>query len=201
MNPLDAHEPYPEQPRDATRDAGLLARMSRGDERALGELYDRWDLGVRAAIRNILGDPMETEEVVEDVFWQAWRQADRFDPARGSVGAWLLTVARSRALDRARSARLSREHESLDATVPLADQSPDPLTLAEDADLEGRMRQEIARLPEEQRDVMLLAYQEGLSQSEIAERSGEPLGTVKTRMRLAMAKLRARLAQIEEQLR
>lgn len=136
---------------------------------------------------------MEAEEVVEDAFWQVWRQADRFDGARGAVGPWLLTVARSRALDRLRALRRSREDDLEDVSAILDERTPDALSAAVASDEHGRVRAEVGRLPEPQRKVVELAYYEGLSQSEIAARHGEPLGTVKTRMRLALARLRERL--------
>jgi RNA polymerase sigma-70 factor (ECF subfamily) len=114
MKPTVPPAAYPEQSATAPGDAALLARMRAGDETALGALYDRWQGPVRALAFRITGDDMEADDVVEEVFWQAWRQADRYDSARGSAGTWLLTVARSRSLDRVRSARRARTDASLD---------------------------------------------------------------------------------------
>ena len=86
-------------------DATLLRRMAEGDEQALGVLYDRWNAIVHGVVARMLRQPDDVEDVVEEAFWQAWRQASRFDPTRGAVQTWLLTIARSRALDRVRSLR------------------------------------------------------------------------------------------------
>jgi RNA polymerase sigma-70 factor (ECF subfamily) len=184
-------------------DADLVARMRSGDERALGELYDRWEDSVRVCALSIVDEAAEAEDVVEDVFWQAWRQSARFDPDRGSVGAWLLTIARSRALDRARARRRSRETAGLDdleQSGSEAAMSPegDPLSYTERGERSRMVREALRELPSEQRESLELAYFEGLSQSEIAERTGHPLGTVKTRMRLAMQKLRDSLSALGE---
>jgi RNA polymerase sigma-70 factor (ECF subfamily) len=183
-------------------DAALVARMRAGDERALGELYDRWEDAVRVCALSIVDEAAEAEDVVEDVFWQAWRQSGRFDAERGSVSAWLLTIARSRALDRARARRRSREtsgleeleHSGVEAMVAQGD----PLMDAERGERSRLVRRALHDLPAEQRESLELAYFEGLSQTEIAERTGNPLGTVKTRMRLAMQKLRESLSAIGE---
>jgi RNA polymerase sigma-70 factor (ECF subfamily) len=175
--------------------------MGAGDERALGLLYDRWEHTVRAMAVRMVTDSMEAEDVVEDVFWQAWRQAHRFDPARGGAGTWLLTIARSRALDRLRSMRRSQEETGLDALVEtgseqLASSSFDPHEEAERGERSRIVREAMQALPPEQRQSLELAYFEGLSQTEIAERTGLPLGTVKTRMRLAIQKLREQLGDM-----
>jgi RNA polymerase sigma-70 factor (ECF subfamily) len=202
MNPVAASGPYPDQQAEAT----LFSRMARGDELALGELYDQWEPRVRATALGIVGDAMEADDVVEETFWQAWRQADRFDPARGSAGAFLLTVARSRAFDRRRAMQRGRDDQTIDATESSQDalaliSDDNPHRDAEQREVSRVVRAELAVLPVEQRSVLELAYFEGLSQSEIAERTGEPLGTIKTRMRLATQKLRTRLAQLEEDTR
>lgn len=183
-------------------DAALVARMRAGDERALGELYDRWEDAVRVCALSIVDEGAEAEDVVEDVFWQAWRQSGRFDAERGTVSAWLLTIARSRALDRARARRRSRETTGLDdidqSGIEASLAQGDPLTDAERGERSRMVRQALHDLPDEQRESLELAYFEGLSQTEIAERTGNPLGTVKTRMRLAMQKLRESLSVLGE---
>jgi len=172
--------------------------MSEGDERALGTLYDRWVPAVHSLVLHIVRDSAEAEDVVEEVFWQAWRQAARYEPSRGSVSTWLLTIARSRALDKLRSLRRTR-----DETVPLAvatDAVASPVATPQGAAELSERRTLVAaalqELPREQREALELSYFAGLSQTEIAERTGQPLGTVKTRMRLAMQKLRGKLAQL-----
>ena len=183
-------------------DAALVARMRTGDERALGELYDRWEDAVRVCALSIVDEAAEAEDVVEDVFWQAWRQRGRFDAERGSVSTWLLTIARSRALDRVRARRRSRETSGLEelelSGVEASLAQNDPLVDAERGERSRMVRRALQDLPAEQRESLELAYFEGLSQTEIAARTGNPLGTVKTRMRLAMQKLRESLATLGE---
>jgi RNA polymerase sigma-70 factor (ECF subfamily) len=148
----------------------------------------------------------DIEDVIEETFWQAWRQADRYAPERGTVQTWLLTIARSRALDRLRSNRRLRE-DSIDDTPVLASNSAflespsDPSLDVEHAERKRIVLAALAELPAEQRQALELGYFSGLSQTEIAERTGQPLGTIKTRMRLAMQKLRERLSALREEAR
>jgi RNA polymerase sigma-70 factor, ECF subfamily len=170
--------------------------MAAGDDHALGALYDRWQGIVHGVVARILRQPNEIEDVVEETFWQAWRQASRFDPTRGAVQTWLLTIARSRALDRARALRRRRETpiEGEDGEVVVQQVAPDDPGLDVEAAEQRRVvTAALAELPVEQREALELGYYGGFSQSEIAERTGQPLGTVKTRMRLAMQKLRSQL--------
>lgn len=207
MKPLERATAYPGQERAGERvapdDATLVARMCAGDEHALGLLYDRWEDVVRATALRIVGEPMEAEDVVEDVFWQAWRQAGRFDASRGGALPWVLTIARTRALDRLRAITRSRESARLDDLEEVGgdaatDAANDPHTDAELGERSRLVRDALRTLPDEQRESLELAYFEGLSQTEIAERTRQPLGTVKTRMRLAMQKLRERLPELRE---
>lgn len=194
-----------QQSAEAPADAALLQRMAQGDEQSLGVLYDRWQGAVRALALRIVGDGAEAEDVVEDVFWQAWRQADRFDAARGSVATWVLTLARSRALDRLRTIKRMRVDASLDddeATLPqavLATADPSPLDAAEQDERARLVSVALGALQPAQRQCLELAYFGGLSQSEIADMTKTPLGTVKTRMRLALRKLKDTLAPLGEQ--
>lgn len=172
--------------------SALICRIAAGDQAAMAELFDGTSGFVYALILRILKDPEDAAEVAHDVYVQVWRTAPRFDPSRGKPSTWILTVARTRAIDRLRAGRSRGRglQEELDVAAHLP--SPDP---APDADWEtrerrDRVRRAMADLPSEQRDVLLVAYWEGLSQSEIAERLGLPLGTVKTRARLGMIKLR-----------
>ncbi|HVT39742.1 MAG TPA: sigma-70 family RNA polymerase sigma factor [Gemmatimonadaceae bacterium] len=205
MHPPDPPNSYPVQGQvislASPDDAALVARMGAGDEQALGLFYDRWEHTVRTTAVRMVTDSMEAEDVVEDVFWQAWRQASRFDPARGGAGTWLLTIARSRALDRLRSMRRSRDDAGIDDLVEsgseqLASVESSPIEDVERGERSQIIREALRTLPAEQRESLELAYFEGLSQSEIAERTGLPLGTVKTRMRLALQKLRERLGDL-----
>jgi RNA polymerase sigma-70 factor (ECF subfamily) len=186
-------------------DAELVRRMRSKDERALGTFYDRWFPVVHGVISRMLESPDDVEDVVEEAFWQAWRQADRFEAERGSVQTWLLTIARSRALDRLRARRRLREEPLIDGTAGEADTSAptpaapsDPLADAEHAERSQIVRAALADLPTEQREALELGYFGGFSQSEIAEQTGLPLGTIKTRMRLALQKLRERLMPLRE---
>jgi RNA polymerase sigma-70 factor, ECF subfamily len=181
-------------------DRALVERMMGGDERALAEVYDRHGGPAYALALAIVGERADAEEVVADAFGQAWRTAAQFDPSRGSVGAWLATITRTRALDLLRTRR--RRARALErAAWADADGLAAPLGMA-DAPDRGVQRQDarrlvtrsLAELPEPQRRVIELAYLGGLTQTEIAAELREPLGTVKTRMRAGMEKLRGSLA-------
>lgn len=175
--------------------------MGDGDEHALGTFYDRWHPLVHAIVQRIVRLAGDVDDVVEEAFWQAWRQAERYDASRGSVQTWLLTIARSRALDRVRTVRRQREEplegDAENDVLQLASDS-DPAVDAEAAERRRVVLAALATLPSEQRQALELGYYAGLSQSEIAERTAQPLGTVKTRMRLGMQKLRDHLQSIRE---
>jgi RNA polymerase sigma-70 factor (ECF subfamily) len=174
-----------------TEAAGELVRkMAGGDRRAFERFYDLYAPVVYALVRRIVREPADAAEVLQDVFWEAWEAAGRYDPERGSVEAWLIVRARTRAIDRLRAVR--RKGVALSASagssqVAPVDPAPSPGDLAAD-------RLEVAAalgaLPEAERRVLELAYWEGLTQTEIAERLGQPLGTVKTRIRQALGRLR-----------
>ena len=159
----------------------LLQRLTSGDSGALAELYDLHAGLVNGLALRILRNAAEAEDVVQEVFVQVWRQAERYDPARGSAEAWLATIARSRALDRLRR-RTARREESGEAW-PVAGIQPRP----EEA---LAVRKALGSLSSDQRRALELAYYEGLTQSEIAAHLGQPLGTIKTRIRSAMIRLR-----------
>jgi RNA polymerase sigma-70 factor, ECF subfamily len=177
-------------------DGELVARAARGDERAIGQLYDRYGGVLYAVAYRIVGQRADAEEVVLEAFAQAWRDAARFETARGSVAGWLTMIARSRALDLARS-RSRRERITASAAADRPNTSPamgefrpDPAKALDHEERRRQVRQALETLSPPQRQAIELAYFEGLSQSEIAERLQEPLGTVKTRVRLGMQKLR-----------
>ena len=178
-------------------DVSLVRRMAGGDADALGAFYDRWAAQVQAAVLAIVRDRADAEDVVEEAFWQAWRQAARFDGARGTVASWLLTIARSRAMDRSR-ALLRRRETAVDDAMELESAAPDPSEQAAAAERRSAVAAALHGLPKPQREVIEMAYFGGLSQTEIAASIGQPLGTVKTRARLAMQKLRERLAPLRE---
>jgi len=168
----------------------VLQQMAGGDREAFGRFYERYaSLAFTFALR-LLGSRSDAEDLVQEVFLQAWRQAQSYSPERGSPEAWLITLTRSRALDKLRSKR-RRETSPLapdDATHVERGTPVDPPTQAAEAKL--TVQGMLLKLPEGQRIVLELAYFDGLSQSEIAARLGEPLGTVKTRMRAGLERLR-----------
>jgi RNA polymerase sigma-70 factor (ECF subfamily) len=175
-------------------DRALVARIERRDADALGEIYDRYAARLNGLASRILGDTGEAEEVLQDVFLYVWRAASTFDGTRGSVLAWLMVATRSRAIDRLRTRRSGGRLRLTTLTDAPEPASKDDL----EAGLAGRewetvCRAAIGELPEDQRRALELAYFEGLTQQEIADRTKTPLGTVKTRVRLGLMKLRERI--------
>jgi RNA polymerase sigma-70 factor, ECF subfamily len=166
--------------------------MGRGDGGALGVLYDRHAGTLLALAQRIVGRGAEAEDVVHDVFLEAWRHAADYDPTRSSVKSWLLLRARSRSLDVQKSARVSKHANGLDDAwlAELADPSRDSAAGADQV----RIRRVLVALPADQREVLLLGYFEGLSSSEMAERIGVPIGTVKSRVAAALSALRGALS-------
>lgn len=193
----------------AELDVKLVLRMQAGEEPALGEFYDRWFPIVSGLVSRMLKSVGDVEDVVEETFWQAWRQAQRYTPERGSVQTWLLTIARTRSLARLRAARRLREESIDDAVAASGERSAataakstsDPALSVEHAERKRLVFAALEELPREQREALELGYFGGLSQSEIAERTRQPLGTIKTRMRLALLKLRDRLSLLREDAR
>ena len=178
-------------------DRELVRSAARGSTDALGRLYDRHAGVVYAMARRILAQQEDAEEVVQDVFSQVWRDAARYEAGRASVAGWIVMLARTRAIDRLRSRRArpdSNVGTDPDAGPVLAAGGPSPEQVTVSADDARRVRGALETLPENQRALVELAYYEGLTHSEIAERSGVPLGTVKTRLRTAMATLRGALS-------
>ena len=174
-------------------DNDLLRAVARGDESALAAIYDRYRLILFGLILRILNDRQDAEDVLQEVFLQVWRRAGDFDEARGRAFTWLVTIARSRALDRLRAAG-SRARRAEEAAQEPADEVGDAALDALNAEKRAMVRNALAELTDEQKKVLLLAYFEGLTQTEIAERLGDPLGTVKTRMRSGLIRLRELLA-------
>jgi RNA polymerase sigma-70 factor (ECF subfamily) len=179
--------------RIATFDDDRVAvdRMARGDSSALADLYDRHARAIYSLAVRILSDAAEAEDVVQDVFTQAWRQAARYDATRAPVVGWLLVITRARALDRLRAQRSRIVPTELGESTPQPrDPDPSQETLAITAEQADRLRGALGALPEGQRTALELAYYQGLSQSDIAERLQQPLGTIKTRIRSGLLKLR-----------
>ena len=181
-----------EQPHD--QDVDLLKAVAARDEAALGQVYDRYRLILFGVLMRILNNREEAEDVLQEVFMQVWRRAADFDENRGRPFTWLVTLARSRGIDRLR-ALASRERV---VTMAGADEaSEDVSDAASDAirsEQRGVVNSALSQLPEEQKRPLMLAYFDGLTQSEIALQLGAPLGTVKTRMRSGMMKLRELLS-------
>ncbi len=180
---------------DGLLDEAALERIARGDHDALAELYDRHARPVYSLALRILQNPSDAEDIVQEVFSQAWREAARYDRLRGAVAAWLLTLARSRAIDRLR-ARRARPENAADhrAVVNVADLGLPPDLQVLSSEQIACVRAALGELPVLQRVAIELAYYEGLTHVEIAARLEQPLGTVKTRIRLALIKLRDALA-------
>jgi RNA polymerase sigma-70 factor, ECF subfamily len=176
-------------------DNDLLRAVSRGDEQALAAIYDRYRLILFGLILRILHDRQEAEDVLQEAFVQVWRRSSDFDESRGRAFTWLVTIARSRALDRLRS--LGSRAKLADEVVAhsLYEEAGDAAEDALKAEQGTIVRRALAELPEEQRRTLFLAYFEGLTQTEIAARLGDPLGTVKTRMRSGLMKLKELLHQ------
>ena len=182
-----------------SRDADLVLRIGRGDERALGLLYDRYGAVLYAVAFRVTGEKADAEEVVMEAVAQAWREASRFDTTRGSAAAWLTMMTRSRAVDlvrsRARRTRITETAAQDNAgTAPAMSQGfRSPGSTLEEDERRTAVAAAMSALSSPQRQALELAYYEGLSQSEIGEKLREPLGTIKTRMRLGMQKLREAL--------
>lgn len=179
--------PYPKQ--DDTHDVELLQAIAAGDEQALARLYDRYRLILFGLTMRILNSRAEAEDVLQETLLQVWRRATDFDPARGKPFTWLVTLTRSRAIDRLRQ-RAARDRLAESASTLVPDEASDAVTDTLHAEQREIVTRALAQLPEEQREALYLAYYEGLTQSEIAVRLASPLGTVKTRMRSGMMKLR-----------
>jgi len=182
-------------------DAELIARASEGDARALEVLYDRYARVVYSFALRIVGDPSLAEELLQEVFLRAWQQGGAFRATRGSFITWLLSITHNLAIDELRKRRRRpqrAENNTSEESEQLLPEMPDESQDVEEevwlASLRDRIADALASLPPAQREAIELAYFQGLTQREIAERLGEPLGTIKTRMRLGMQKLREQLS-------
>jgi RNA polymerase sigma-70 factor (ECF subfamily) len=180
----------------SSTDNDLLRRIAAGDGDALTRLFDLHSPVALGLLVRILGDRAEAEEVLQEVFLQVWTQADRYDASRSSARGWLLMLARSRALDRLRrrEARRRREEESAEEAAHLSLVEPEGMGRLEAAERQSRVSSALRLLSPEQRHCIELAFYEGLTHTQIAERLQAPLGTVKSRILLGMGKLRNALS-------
>jgi RNA polymerase sigma-70 factor (ECF subfamily) len=172
-------------PRSSQDDATLLALVRRGDEQAMASLYDRYSKMVYSVSLRVLRDPASAEDVLQEVFMQVWRSPERFIAVRGSFGGWLTVVTRNRSID---ALRRKRPTDTID-DISLAS-NYDLASEAERNTMADRARAVIVKLPADQRKTLEMAFFDGLTHSEIAEMTGDPLGTVKTRIRSALISLR-----------
>jgi RNA polymerase sigma-70 factor (ECF subfamily) len=178
-------------------DLELVERIRQGEQAALDLLYKRYSSPVYSLVWKVLQNAEEAEDVALDVFWQVWRQADRYDPARGAPPAWIFTLARSRAIDRLR-ARNRREDRTISIDDPAVHIDPLDETATPDQIVSFRqsrdaVRAAMTKLSAVQREAVELAFLKGLTHVEIAEKLGQPLGTVKTRIRQGLIRLRKHL--------
>ena len=185
----------------STSDLSLVAAMARGEERAAALLYDRHGAVMYGLALRMVSEAADAEEVVLDAFAQAWREAGRYEVSRGSVLGWLTTIVRTRALDiiraRGRRARMvDAASVRLDEPAAMGEATPAPDRAVEDAERAVAVSSALNALPDPQRRAIELAFFEGLTHQEVAERLREPLGTVKTRIRLGMLKLRDMLDRL-----
>ncbi len=174
---------------DAAEEMRLIARLRGGDQAAMSELYDRYGKVVYAVALRVLQDTAAAEDVLQDVFLQLWRNPNAFDASRGSLAAWLAVIARHRSIDRLRQRRPETDIEDcvISSGTDLADEAERVLVVE-------KVRRALAEMSPDQRSALELAFFQGLTHSEIAEKTGEPLGTIKTRIRTGLRQLRAKFA-------
>ena len=182
-------------PQEPERLAALVARISKSDEKALADLYDATSSRIFSMVRTITRNHQCAEEVAEDVYWQVWRQALRFDSQRGTVLAWLFTLARSRALDHLRRADIAVAHAEPETLLEDAAGEPnDPAEMLSMSQTENCLNAALLSLPPLPRQLLSLAFYRGLTHEEIATTMALPLGTVKSHIRRALGSLQIHLA-------
>lgn len=183
----------------AATERQLVERIAAGDRVALRELYGKLGSRAMAVCVRVLRDREDAEDILQETFVEVWKRAKEFDAARGSVKAWLLTIARSRAINRYNARKSNQRAVGAAAAEPAAASGPTPLGLVEHRQTAERVQAALRELPSEQRQVIELAYYEGLSHSEIAEQTQLALGTIKTRIRLGMDKLARTLSARDDE--
>jgi RNA polymerase sigma-70 factor (ECF subfamily) len=176
-------------PEQAATDAVLIARVRSRDGNAMAAIYDRYSSIVYSVALRVLGETSAAEDVMQEIFMQLWRKPQVFNSSRGSMGAWLAVIARNRAIDalRRRKPETDMEDVVLASAVDLANTTERNVIVS-------RVRQIISAMPVEQQRALQMAFFEGLTHSEIAARTGEPLGTIKTRIRSGLISIRKGLA-------
>lgn len=174
---------------DARDEMRLVARIRAGDQQAMSELYDRYSRVVYAVALRVLQDAAAAEDILQDVFLQLWRNPDAFDASRGNLAAWLAVIARHRSID-----RLRRRRPEVDIEDCVIAAGPDLRDETERTLVVEKVRMALAEMNPDQRGVLELAFFQGLTHAEIAEKTGQPLGTIKTRIRSGLKYLRARFA-------
>jgi len=185
-------------------DPKLLARVVKGDHQAFSQLYDQSSTLLYTMALRILGNQDDAAELLQDVYLEVWRKVSRYDVGRGTPVAWLVTLTRSRAIDRLRSRAARGQQKSTDSldsasAAEVPDRNPSPFEAQADQEIRTLVGGAMAALPQAQQQALELAYYEGLSHGEIAARLNQPLGTVKTRIKLGMSKLRESLRRCWEQ--
>ncbi len=177
-------------------DLELLAQIGEKDREALASLYDRYGRRVFALAARILNDPVGSEEVTQDVFMSVWRRGASYTSKKGKFTTWLFSIAHNRTIDELRKRRRdrSRENDDIEDHYDLKSSDISPADAAVAQSEYAKVKAAMDNLPEEQKSVVELSYFKGLAQTEIATKTGQPLGTVKTRMRLALKKLRVALS-------
>ena len=179
-------------------DQTLMKLIAQAQEDALRELYDRYNRLVYSMAVNAVGENSLAEEITQDVFLRIWNNAETYSPQKGKVITWVSSITRYRAIDAIRSQQVRPEGHSVAWDIEGSLDNPDPLNVEERVEItqrQQRVRHAVAQLPEEQRQALAYAYFQGYTHREIAELLGEPLGTIKTRIRLAMQKLREYLEE------
>ena len=172
-----------------TSDLALVTAIRSGDQGAMAALYDRYSSIVYSVALRVLQDTGAAEDVLQDIFMQLWRRPEAFDASRGNMSAWLAVIARHRAIDSLRRRRPENDIEDVVVSV-----EPDMASEADRVRAMGKVRDALGAMAPPQRSALEMAYFEGLTHTEIAEKTGEPLGTIKTRIRTGLLSLRKALA-------